>query len=168
MGLGGCRKLIQVICDDLWRWIGSHQAMGGCGRCESPPNNKNCEMMNPRWSTVSHAWVGLVFRPSARQPVSPFGPSGPVCPRARVGKVGTAAPLRLLEMGVLGWAGRPAGGGVKSPRREQARSHQSTQSTRQGTSHNASPHPPRAVTYQSVKSMSCLPCWTHPPSDLTC
>ena len=35
-GPGGCRKLIQMICDDLWRWEESHQAMSGCEEVQSP------------------------------------------------------------------------------------------------------------------------------------
>lgn len=96
-GPGGRTKFIQVICDDLWRWVESHQAMGGCERCESPPNNKKLRHDESTMVDSQSCMSWVVFScPSARLPVW-ARLAGP-----RSGKVGTGA-LATTRKGVLCW-----------------------------------------------------------------
>lgn len=140
-GPGGRTKFIQVICDDLWRWVESHQAMGGCERCESPPNNKKLRHDESTMVDSQSCMSWVVFScPSARLPVW-ARLAGP-----RSGKVGTGAPATTRKGCAL-----LAGGVYRRPEAGRCDPINRSNRSSKGTSHNASPHPPRAVTYQSVK-----------------
>lgn len=162
-GTGGCTKLIQIMCDDLWRWVDSHQAMSGFGRCESPPNNKK---LRDDESTIvdsqsCRSWFCFVFR------ARPSPSSGPRL-QGRVGKVGTGT-LSTARNGCArlsaGWCALLCCGCVREGAQTQAGAIPSIDPIDQAghQPQRLLAPPTRAATYQSVRSTCrAFPRWTHP------